>query len=103
MSVFSELLTDEQFEAAKPIARAAIPLLEGTSKQDKFLLVLSILDYLGSGPRPDYPMAFAISYQDCDNLLSDNLTTLLNTIASYSPKVQLALAAAIVTQLVYEF
>lgn len=40
----------------------------GTSQ--KFLMLLSILDYLGSDDPKNYPMDFAISYQDVDGHLS---------------------------------
>jgi hypothetical protein len=73
MSFFTEMLTKEQYEAAQPVIRQAIPLLEKASTSDKFLLALSILDYVDSGSRRDYPMDFAISYQDGDGLLGEGL------------------------------
>ncbi|MBD2093532.1 hypothetical protein H6F67_27230 [Microcoleus sp. FACHB-1515] len=40
-----------------------------TSK--KFLMLLSILDYIGTGTPDTYPMASAIGYQDGDGFLSE--------------------------------
>ena len=102
MSFFTEMLTKEQYEVARPVISQAIPLLEKASTSDKFLLALSILDYVGSGSRRDYPMDFAISYQDGDGLLDEELAAFLNSIASRSPQVLLALAAATTVYLIHE-
>jgi hypothetical protein len=44
--------------------------LERIDTSNKYLMLLSILDYLGSNDPANYPMDFAVSYQDGDGYLS---------------------------------
>ena len=44
--------------------------LERIDTSNKYLMLLSILDYFGSNDPANYPMDFAVSYQDGDSYLS---------------------------------
>ena len=43
-------------------------------RDSKFLILLSILDYIGSNNPQIQPMSHAIAYQDGDGLLSEDIT-----------------------------
>lgn len=67
--------------------------LDDLEVQDGYLMAMSLLDYLENRRPNDYPIDFAISYQDGDGVLPDEAIDHLKSIAATSSRREMVMLA----------